>query len=68
MNMEFVDISSEDYRTYQFNETLIRIEKPVKLNVSKSGGHRILDSEGISHYIPTGWQHLSWRGSPPFVL
>jgi hypothetical protein len=64
----FTDISSEEYRVYQFDQVVIRIDLPLKLNVSKSGGHRILDSGGVSHYIPAGWQRLSWKGSPHFVL
>ena len=51
-DLEFVDISSEQWREYQFlgGET-IRIDAPLKLNVSESGGHRIFDAEGVSHYI-----------------
>jgi hypothetical protein len=66
--MEFKDISSEDYREYRFGDVVVRIDAPLRLNVSSSGGHRILDSSGTSHYIPTGWQHLSWKATPPFVL
>ncbi len=58
-------------REYQFlgGET-IRINRPLRLNVSESGGHRIFDAEGISHYIPAGWIHLQWvveDGAPNFV-
>jgi len=67
-NLIFKDISSEEYRTYDFPDYSITIEKPLKLNVSSSGGHRVLDFEGVSHYIPSGWRHLEWKGSPPFVL
>lgn len=70
-DLEFISIESEKYREYVFikdgEQQIVRINSPVKLNVSKSGGHRILDSDGISHYIPSGWIHLSWFGSPPFV-
>jgi hypothetical protein len=36
-----------------------------KLSVSSSGGHRIFSADGQSHYIPSGWIHLTWtpRGS-----
>lgn len=64
------DISSELYREYRFNnENTVRIENPLKLKVS-GGGHRVLDGQGISHYIPKGWFHLSWKardGQPAFV-
>ena len=69
--LEFTDISSELWREYRFaGGDLIRIEHPLKLNVSDSGGHRIFDAAGRSHYIPPGWLHLVWEsreGSPNFV-
>lgn len=69
--LEFNDISTELWREYRFlgGET-IRIESPLQLNVSESGGHRIFDAEGVSHYIPAGWIHLQWtvsEGAPNFV-
>ena len=70
-DLNFVDISSERYRIYEFsNGNKITIDRPLFLNVSKSGGHRILDMKSISHYIPTGWIHLYWQvfnGKPNFV-
>lgn len=67
----FEDISSELYREYRFlGGDVVRIEAPLKLNVSESGGHRIFDAEGVSHYVPAGWIHLSWvarDGKPHFV-
>lgn len=70
-DLEFADISTELWREYRFlgGET-IRINRPLRLNVSESGGHRIFDSEGTSHYIPKGWIHLQWvvaDGAPNFV-
>lgn len=68
--MKFHDISSEEWREYEFDGVTkkVRIEKPIALNVSKTGGHRLIDSQGISHYIPRGWKHLSWKADPQFVL
>lgn len=70
-DLEFADISSERYREYRFRGgDVVRIEAPLKLNVSESGGHRIFDAEGVSHYIPAGWIHLIWvakEGEPNFV-
>ena len=61
-DLEWKDISHEKYRTYIFYfDKKIRIDKPLKLNVSKSGGHRILDIKNISHYIPYKWIHLYWE-------
>ena len=70
-DLEFTDISSEEWREYRFlgGET-IRINAPQQLNVSESRGHRVFDGHGVSHYIPAGWIHLSWKvrdGEPNFV-
>lgn len=69
--LTFVDISSEEYRVYEFNNgKQIKIDYPLKLNVSPSGGHRLFDIYGLSHYIPKGWIHLYWKtfpGKPNFV-
>lgn len=68
---EFADISSEEWRQYEFpNDEVVRISGPLKLAVSRSGGHRVFDSTGVSHYVPGGWLHLSWKakdGQPHFV-
>jgi hypothetical protein len=70
--LKFNDISSEVYRTYEWaGFVTVKILDPLTLNVSKSGGHRILDAKGVSHYIPSGWIHLYWEvkeGKPNFVL
>lgn len=69
--LKFVDISSEKHRTYFFSvDKWVHIENPTHLNVSASGGHRIFDAQGVSHYIPKGWIHLTWvakEGKPNFV-
>jgi hypothetical protein len=70
-DLPFTDISSEQWREYQFlGGDIVRIEAPLALNVSDSGGHRIFDAAGVSHYIPAGWVHLKWTvkdGAPNFV-
>lgn len=60
------DISHEKYRVYVFSHNMdqlnyVKIDKPTFLHVSESGGHRILDSEDVSHYIPYKWIHLFWE-------
>ena len=57
--LDFTDISSEAYRIYVFpNGEGVKIDEPQWLNVSTSGGHRILDIWEVSHYIPPRWLHL----------
>lgn len=66
---KFVDISSEEYRTYVFPDGAVRVESPQQLSVS-AGGHRLFDGQGNSHYIPKGWIQLTWKarkGQPHFV-
>lgn len=60
--LEFSPLSDEKYRVYCYPDgTIVRLEEPVALNVSKSGGHRVYTADGISHYIPSGWNHLYWE-------
>lgn len=70
-DFEFVDISSEVWREYTFNDgNVVHIEAPLHLSVTESG-HRILTQDGLSHFVPTGWVHLAWKskdGEPHFVL
>lgn len=69
-NNKFADISSELYRVYEFADKNVRIDEPLALSVSQSGGHRIFDASGISHYVPSGYRHLFWQvkdGQPHFV-
>ena len=68
----FTDISSEESRTYDFGDGVtVTINRPQWLSVSASGGHRLLDAAGASHYVPTGWVHLTWwakDNQPHFVV
>jgi hypothetical protein len=58
---EFADISSESWREYTFAAgAVVTIKEPLRLHVSGSGGHRLFDAAGTSHYIPSGWIHLRW--------
>ena len=68
--LSWADISSEQFRVYEFPDKEVRIDNPLMLSVSKSGGHRIFDAQGVSHYVPTGYRHLYWKvkkGQPHFV-
>lgn len=59
--MKFDDLSNEQSRSYRFpQEEIVTITSPVALNVSRSGGHRVIAADGEVHYIPKGWLKLSW--------
>ena len=62
--MKFKSLESEIYREYIFPTGKVRIDYPLMLNVSPSGGHKIIDINSVSHYIPTGWIHLQWVVKP----
>lgn len=69
--LEFIDISSEEWREYTFpGGQIILVTKPLRLHVSEHG-HRLFDEEGICHYVPLSWIHLRWKvkdDAPHFVL
>jgi len=69
---KFDDISSEIYREYIYsNGDVIRIDFPLALNVNySSGGHRVWDAFGVSHYVAGGWKEIRWEvklNTPHFV-
>lgn len=66
---EFTDISSEQWREYDFNGVHVQIEDPQYLAVSDNG-HRILDASGISHYVGFDGFYFKWQAEadePHFV-
>lgn len=59
--MEKKDISVEAWREYQFgNKVVVRIEKPVDLYISASGSHRVVDEEGITHWVRGDFTTIRW--------
>ena len=71
-DLKFNSLEDEKFRVYEFpNGTSVKIDCPVALAVSASGGHRVLDVLGVAHYIPSGWHHLYWQpkeGTLPFAF
>jgi hypothetical protein len=68
--LKFKDISGKKYRIYHFDkgEELI-INNPIALNISDSGGHRIIDGIGRCYYISPKWLWIEWEpkeGEPSF--
>lgn len=60
--LKFLDISSELYRTYYYpGGGTFTVEKPVGLNISKSGGHKIIAADGNNYYIKFGWIVIGWK-------
>ena len=47
------DLTSEEFREYDFGDRVYRINDPVKLYYREDGYiHRVLDSRGVVHCVP----------------
>ena len=69
MTLEAKDISSEEYREYEFGDRVYRIVAP-KILYSRPGGttHRVVDSVGVTHCVPAPGILgcvLRWKATPP---
>lgn len=65
--MEKKDISSEEWREYEFGERLYRIVAPRDLYVGATT-HRIVDASGVTHCVPAPGVNgcvLRWKATPP---
>ncbi len=71
--LEFHDISEEQYRRYYYIDWLggiltwysFEFKDPIALNVSASGGHKLILSNGKSMYVKPGWiafEYLPTKG------
>lgn len=61
------DISTEEWREYDFGGRVYRIESPRQLYVGVTT-HRVVDSSGLTHCIPAPGINgcvLRWRANPP---
>ncbi len=72
-DLEF-SVLNDDWREYDYVKDGVlftrRIENPRFLNVNPHHfAHRILDAQGVVHYMPCGWIDLRWKvaeGTPHF--
>jgi len=74
-DLEFKDVTNEVWREYVFPlgflnpktgeveviEHVVRIEGPVGVHVSASGGHRVF-TKTLSFYVRPGWSAIRWPG------
>ncbi len=49
----------EKTRTYTFKELEYTIKKPSKVYVKKSGSHKVVDEDGVIHYISSSFINVS---------
>ena len=68
-DVDWRKISAEIYREYWMcSGQKVRIEDPLLLHVSKSGGHYVINSQGRVTYIPCKWDSLTWLNKPGYPL
>lgn len=58
--MKLINIEKQD-RVYYFKEYNFTLKNIVKLNVSKTGTHRLEDEDGIKYIVPSGWFLISFN-------
>lgn len=61
------DLSCEEWREYDFNGRIVRIENPKELYVGTTT-HRIVDSHGIVTCCPSPGEHgcvVRWKSRDP---
>ena len=66
-----IDISSEEERIYVYHDGReYRVYRPVRLFVTASGSHRVVDQAGWTHRPANDWIGLKWKpfpGEPAYV-
>jgi len=65
--LQKIDVDGiEEWREYDFDDRVYRIEKPVSVEFRAGGEtHRVTDSAGVVHCVPAPGQHgcvLRWKG------
>ena len=74
--MIFKNIASESFRAYGYvlpdgSFRYIVYDSPIYLYVKPGGGHRLITSDGLSHWIRPDFINIVWmprEGQPNFVL
>tara|TARA_B100001245_G_C22799425_1_gene385381 strand:+ start:496 stop:723 length:228 start_codon:yes stop_codon:yes gene_type:complete len=57
----------EEERTYHFPDgSTYTVVKPSKLFVKKSGSHKLVDANGLNHYVKSGWNAFTFKGTFEF--
>lgn len=66
-----IDISIERARTYHYaGGAAYTIINPVALYIVDSGGHRVVDTAGITHCPAQSWVAITWtqKDGKPFAF
>ena len=69
---KIIDISSESYRLYRYQKgENIMIRDPKTLYIDSNRDHKVVDAEGQTHIVKSGWMHLKFKfraGAVPELL
>jgi len=67
-NLQEFDLSTEEWREYDFDGRIYRILNPTKLFLRPGGTtHRVVDVAGVTHCVPAPGHHgcvLRWKATP----
>ena len=64
----FKSTENEKWRDYVWADGFtLRIEEPLWVHVSKSGGHRVIDNQKRSYYVAPGWRYITWEGKDSYT-
>jgi hypothetical protein len=54
----------EKWREYVYqNGFVYRVDHPHTVHISETGSHRVVDGDGIAHYVGSSWIVIRWDGS-----
>lgn len=65
-----LDVSTEQWREYDFAGRVYRIVAPSQLYVGTTT-HRVVDVQGVTHCVPAPGHHgcvLRWLANPPVTF
>lgn len=56
----------EEWREYDFGQgKTYRVDRPIRVHITRKPGgdsHRLIDAQGVRHYVPSGWIGFRFEG------
>lgn len=66
--LTFKSTENERWRDYVWADGFVlHIPEPLWVNVSKSGGHRVIDKQKRCYYVHSSWRYITWEGKRGFT-
>ena len=61
--LTFNPVDNELFREYTWGDGFVlRIDSPLWVAVSDSGGHRVMAADRNCYYVAAGWRFIHWVG------